>query len=156
MGAGSNTGSVARNAGNRAKVGLVSSLAIAAVLVVPATAFAGKGGGTPAPAWIALATVSGQSVAAAQPSLGSAVRFSTGYASTTKNPWVSVTCYQDGALVYAQGGAPSSDFVLGGSSSTWLTIGGAATCRAELGDLYWRGGHQYYTYMANTNFDAAG
>ena len=156
MGAGSNTGSVARNAGNRAKVGLVSSLAIAAILVVPATAFAAKGGGTPAPAWIALATVSGQSVAAAQASLGSAVRFSTSYASTTRNPWVSVTCYQAGLLVYGEGGAPNADFVLGGAASQWVTNGGAATCRAELGDLYWRGGHQYYTYLANVNFDAAG
>jgi len=156
MGAGSTTGSVARSNGNRAKVGLLSSLAIAAILVVPATALAAKGGGTPAPAWIALATVSGQSVAAAQPTLGSAVKFNTGYASTTKNPWVSVTCYQGGDLVYAAGGVPSSDFVLGGSSSTWLAVGGAATCRAELGDLYWRGGHQYYTYLANTSFDAAG
>ena len=154
MTSGSDTESVARH--NRARIGLLSSLAIAAILVIPATAFAAKGGGTPAPAWIALATVSGQSVAAAQPNLGSAVKFAAGYASSTKNPWVSVICYQGGALVYGDGGSPSADFVLGGASSQWVTNGGAATCRAELGDLYWKGGHQYYTYLANTSFDAGG
>jgi len=154
MTAGSDTESVARH--NRARIGLLSSLAVAAILIVPATAFAAKGGGTPAPAWIALSSVSGLSSAAAQPQLGVAVKFSSGYPSTTRNPWVSLSCYQDDALVFTQGGAPGSDFLLGGGSSTWLTSGGGATCRAELGDFYWRGGHQYYTYLAHTNFDAAG
>jgi hypothetical protein len=152
MGAGSNTGSVARNAGNRAKVGLVSSLAIAAILVVPATAFAAKSGGT-AP-FIRLATTDGAAVAAAQPRLGSSVRFATGYPTGTKNPWVSVTCYQGSAMVYGEGNSPSADFILGGASSQWVTNGGAASCHAELGDLYWRGGHQYYTFLARTDFDA--
>jgi hypothetical protein len=152
MGAGTNTGSVARNAGNRAKVGLVSSLAIAAILVVPATAFAAKSGGT-AP-YIRLATTDGAAFAASQPRLGSSVKFATGYPTGTKNPWVSVTCYQGGVMVYAEGGIPASNFVLGGASSDWAATGGAASCQAELGDLYWRGGHQYYTYLATTNFDA--
>jgi hypothetical protein len=154
MGSGSNTGSVPQLGSKRSTVGMLLALAIAAMLIVPVATFAGKGGGTSTPAWISLATDSG--ARAAQPSLGAAVRFSSGYASTTKNPWVSVTCTQDGALVYAQGGAPSGDFVLGGSSSTWISVGGAASCRAELGDLYWRGGKQYYTYLAHTTFDAAG
>jgi hypothetical protein len=156
MGAGSTTGSIVHNSTPRAKVGLLSTLAIVALIAAPATAFAAKGGGTSAPAWIALATVSGLPVAAAQPQLGSAVRFATGYASTTKNPWVSVTCYQGSTLVFGEGGKPSADFTLGGASSRWLETGGAASCRAELGDLYWRGGKQYYTYMAHTNFEAGG
>ena len=152
MGAGSNTGSVARHTSTR-KVGLLSTLAIVALIAVPATAFAGKGGGgTSTPAWIALSGASG--ALAAGPGLGSSVRFDTGYSSNPRNPWVSVMCYQDGVLVYGEGGTPSHAFVLGGASSDWQRAGGAAACRAELGDLYWRGGQQYYTYLAHTNFDA--
>lgn len=154
MRSGSDTESVARH--NRARIGLLWSLAVASILAVPATAFAARGGGTSTPAWIALASVSGQSVVAAQPSLGASVRFAAGYATSTKNPWVSVTCYQGGVLVYGEGGKPSADFVLGGATSDWAATGGPASCRAELGDLYWKGGHQYYTYLANTNFDAGG
>jgi hypothetical protein len=156
MGAGSKTGSVARTNGNRAKVGLLSSIAILAILAVPASVFAGKGGGTPAPAWISLASVKGVSAASTQPKLGSSVKFAAGYPSTTKNPWVSLTCYQGSTLVYGEGGSPTSDFVLGGGASTWLSTGGAAACTAELGDLYWKGGHEYYTHLADTSFTAGG
>lgn len=154
MGAGYRTGSVARKNGNRATVSLLASLAVVAMLAIPATALAAKGGGTPAPAWIALASVNGGSAASVKPSLGSDVKFSTSYPSTTKNPWVSVMCYQGSTLVYGEGGSPTADFVLGGASSVWLSLGGAASCRAELGDLYWKGSHQYYTYLATTWFDA--
>ena len=129
--------------------------AIALAVAIPATAFAGKGsGGSTAAPWIALATVSGQSVAAAQPRVGASVKFNSGYPTATKNPWVSLTCWQDGQLVYGEGGASSQDFVLGGATSDWAATGGAATCRAELGDLYFKGGRQYYTYLAHTNFEA--
>ena len=57
--------------------------------------------------------------------------------------------------MWGQGGSPSAEFYLGGASSDWQRSGGAATCRAELGDLYWRGGRQYYDYLAHTNFEAA-
>ena len=140
----------------RARRATLLASAFVLALVVPASALAAKGGGTTGPAWIALATVSGQSVAAAQPNLGNAVRFASGYATSTRNPWVSVTCYQNGVLVYGEGGKPSADFVLGGATSDWAATGGPASCRAELGDLYWKGGHQYYTYLAHTNFDAGG
>ena len=153
MGAGSKTGSVARTNGNRAKVGLLSSIAIVAILAVPASVFAGKGG-TPAPAWISLASVNGTSAASTRPMLGNAVAFASSYPSTTKNPWVSLICKEGADIVYAEGGSPSNTFHLGGSSSTWLTVGGTATCSAELGDLYWRGGHEYYTYLATTSFSA--
>ena len=134
---------------------LLVSAAVVLALAIPVSAFAAKGGGTTStPAWIALASSDGATLAAAQPRLGSAVKFSTGYATNTKNPWVSVMCYQDGSLVYGEGGKPSSDFVLGGATSDWAATGGAASCRAELGDLYWKGGQQYYTYLAHTNFEA--
>src|SRR3954454_23753538 len=102
MGAGSTTGSVARHAGSRANIGLLSSLAIVALLALPATALAGKAPGGSTSAWIALASVSGGNAAAAQPTLGSAVKFATGFPSTTKNPWVSVMCYQGTTLVYGE------------------------------------------------------
>ena len=149
MGAGSKTGSVARTNGNRAKVGLLSSIAILAILAVPATVFAR---GTTVTPWISLASVNG--AAPTQPKLGSDVRFNAGYATSTKNPWVSVSCYQGTTLVYGEGNSPTADFTLGGYASVWLTVGGTATCTAELGDLYWKGGHEYYTYLAHTDFTA--
>jgi hypothetical protein len=129
---------------------------LALAIAIPATAFAAKGGGSSTTPWIALASVSGRSVAAAQPTVGASVRFASGYSTSTRNPWVSLTCYQNGALVYGEGGAPSSDFVLGGATSDWAATGGAASCRAELGDLYWKGGKQFYAYLAHTTFEAGG
>jgi hypothetical protein len=151
--AGYSTGRLERQPRRVRRAALVTA-SLALAIAIPATAFAGKGGGSTTPAWISLATVSGQAVAAAQPRVGSSVKFSTGYPTGTKNAWVSVTCYQDGSLVYGEGGVPSHDFVLGGASSDWAASGGAATCRAELGDLFFRGGRQYYNYLAHTNFEA--
>jgi hypothetical protein len=147
--------SVGRSATGRIRGALISAALLAAVVAVPATALASKGhGGTSGGTtpWIALATVNG--AAPVYPTLGSAVGFASGYPSTTKNPWVSVICYQGSTLVYGEGGSPTDQFVLGGASSTWLSVGGTANCTAELGDLYWRGGHEYYTYLATTSFSA--
>ena len=136
---------------------IIAVVGVMALLAIPASTLAAKGGGsTTVTPWIALATAGGGALAAAEPRLGSSVKFASGYSTNTKNPWVSLTCYQDGNVVYGQGGKPSADFSLGGASSVWLEVGGAATCRAELGDLYWKGGRQYYTYLAHTNFDAGG
>ena len=135
------------------------AIVLVAAFAVPVTSSAGRGGGsgTPAEPWIALATVDGEvATSSSQPRLGSQVSFAAGYPTRTKNPWVSLVCYQDGVLVYGQGGSPASEFYLGAASSVWVTNGGAATCKAELGDLYWRGGQQYYTYMAETWFEAEG
>jgi hypothetical protein len=148
--------SVGHSAKGRIRGALISAAIIAAVVAVPATALAAKGhGGTsggPTP-WIALASVNG-AAATVHPVLGSSVGFASGYPSTTKNPWVSVMCYSGSTLVYGEGGGPSHQFVLGGASSVWLGAGGAATCTAELGDLYWVGHREYYTYLATTSFSA--
>jgi len=96
----------------------------------------------------------GAAVPASWPTLGSAVAFGATYPKATKNPWVSLDCYQGDALVYVAGGSADATFALGGSSSLWLDSPGPAFCTAELGDLYWRGGHQYYTYLADTSFSA--
>jgi hypothetical protein len=144
--------SVGHSARGRIRGALISAAIVAAIVAVPATALAAKptaGGATP---WIALATVNGASPV--HPTLGSAVGFAAGYPSTTKNPWVSVMCYEGSTLVYGEGGGPTHQFVLGGASSVWLGVGGSANCSAELGDLYWRGGHEYYTYLATTSFSA--
>jgi hypothetical protein len=135
---------------------LIATAAFAFAVAIPATAFAGKGsGGTTSGSWISLASVDGAKSSSVQPTLGASVKFATGYPTGTKNPWVSVTCWQNGSMVYGEGNAPSADFILGGASSVWTSVGGSATCNAELGDLYWRGGKQYYTFLATTSFEAA-
>lgn len=148
-----------RKARERMRLGRAAVIAagLALAIALPATTMAGKGGGgRSTTSWIVLAAASGSGFAAAEPRLGDSVRFDTGYPTATKNPWISLTCYQEGALVYGEGGKPDNDFVLGGASSRWVEAGGAASCRAELGDLFWRGGKQYYTYLAHTTFEAGG
>lgn len=147
--------SVGKSATGRIRGALISAAIIAALIAVPATTLAAKGGGAtggPTP-WIALASVNG-AAATVHPVLGSSVGFASGYPSTTKNPWVSVMCYQGSSLVYGEGGGPTHQFVLGGASSNWLSAGGAANCTAELGDLYWVGHREYYKYLATTSFSA--
>jgi hypothetical protein len=132
---------------------ILSTAVVAALVLAPASTLARGGSGTPAPAWISLASVNG-SAASTRPMLGSTVAFATGYPSTTKNPWISLTCTENGTTVYVEGNSASGSFMLGGYSSVWLSVGGTATCTAELGDLYWKGGHEYYTYLATTSFSA--
>lgn len=88
-------------------------------------------------------------------SFGDAITFTTVVPKGTHNAWISVTCYQAGVLVYGEGGTADHTFVLGGASSQWVGNGGGpADCTADLGDLYWRGGHEYYTFLATTSFAA--
>jgi hypothetical protein len=153
MQAGSTAATTRRLNGGRIRGALISTAIVVAMVAAPASALAGKpgsGGSTP---WIALASVNG-GAATVHPTLGSWVGFAAGYPSTTKNPWVSLTCYEGSTLVYGEGGGPGHVFQLGGAGSVWLNVGGSATCTAELGDLYWRGGHEYYTYLATTYFGA--
>lgn len=153
MQAGSTAATTRRLSGGWIRGALISTTIAAALLAVPASTLArggGSSGGTTP--WIALASVNG--AAAVYPTLGSMVGFSTGYPSTTKNPWVSLMCYEGSTLVYGEGGGPTHQFQLGGASSEWLAVGGTATCTAQLGDLYWKGGHEYYTYLATTSFGA--
>lgn len=72
-----------------------------------------------------------------------------------QGPRVQVICYQDGALVYGEAGPASQAFLLGGASSAWLVAGGAAHCVADLYVWTYRGG-QTFTWLASTEFDAAG
>jgi hypothetical protein len=79
--------------------------ALVVMLAIPAAAFAGKNSGGSTAPYIRLGTVDGASLAAAaEPRLGANVWFATGYPTGTKNPWVSVDCYQGRTLVWSTGG----------------------------------------------------
>lgn len=98
------------------------------------------------------------------PALGSTVTFSMIYPKNTKNPWVSLSCYLDQAktnIVYGEGATAKQanyGMVLGGGSSLWLNNYPTSSvyCTAELGDLYWQGGKEYYNRLASTDFTALG
>jgi hypothetical protein len=141
-------------------VALISGILATAALINPGAGATGVGNAAAAnpnhstPSSIWLMSPAGASVAGSWPTLGSSVAFGSTYPKSTKNPWVSLTCYQNGTFAYAEGGVADHMFVLGGGSSPWLSVGGSADCTAELGDLYWRGGHEYYTYLASTTFTA--
>lgn len=142
-----------RRRGGRVAGALISAAILFALVALPAGTFARGGASGSSGAFIALSTIGG-SAATTKPMLGNSVGFATGYPSGTKNPWISLTCTENGATVYGEGGGPTHQFVLGGASSNWWTVGGTASCTAELGDLYWKGGHEYYTYLATTSFTA--
>src|SRR5256885_4736863 len=94
--------------------------------------------------------------ASPQPAYQSAVAFRTTGTGKLRNPRVWVACYQSGALVYGEGGGPSTLFKLGGDISTWVLNGrGPATCSADLyliihpkrtGEWNGKGGHGCNVY----------
>src|SRR5256714_1203648 len=104
--------------------------------------------------------------ASPQPAYQSAVAFRTTGTGKLRNPRVWVACYQSGALVYGEGGGPSTLFKLGGDSSQWVANGGgAATCTADLyyilnanGTAEWngKGAQGGDVYLAHTSFATAG
>src|SRR3954468_3755100 len=53
------------------------------------------------------------------PALGSSVTFSTVIPTNVKTPRVEVVCYQNGTVVYGEGGSPTDSFLLGGGGSLW-------------------------------------
>jgi len=101
-----------------------------------------------------------------QPSYQGSVAFQTTGTGKLKNPRVWVACYQNGSLVYGEGGSPSGVFKLGGDMSTWvMNGGGAATCTADLyyilgangtGEWNGKGAQGGNVYLAHTGFAAAG
>ena len=68
--------------------------------------------------------------------LGDTVTYSTSIEPLKGGEWpmVYTVCasVDDGAIVFGQLDHPGAAFVLGGGSSPWLTIGGDASCHAEL------------------------
>jgi hypothetical protein len=100
--------------------------------------------------------MNGALVTQSGPSLGSSVTFTTVIPTNVKIPRVEVLCYQNGALVYGEGGSPTDAFLLGGGGSLWLSGGGAASCVANLYYFTWNANTPGTTYLATTSFDAAG
>jgi hypothetical protein len=144
---------------------------IAAALALTATpAFADKGGNRSAtPSSIAIATVDGTAVNAAQspaPRLGDILTFGTSVETLAgwEYPMVAVSCYQDvngdGAIstnllgpdiVYSWLDHPSAAFTLGAYVSIWtLRGGGDAVCRADLDAYGWKGGKESTRVLAST------
>jgi len=109
---------------------------------------------------------SGAGSAAAEPMYQGSVAFHTTGTGKLKNPRIWVACYQNGALVYGEGGGPSTTFKLGGDMSQWvLNGGGAATCTADLyyilnangtGEWNGKGGQGGNVYLARTSYAATG
>lgn len=102
---------------------------------------------------------------ASQPRYQGSVAFHTTGAGTLKNPRVWVACYQNGTLVYGEGGSPGDTFKLGGDMSQWvLNGGGGADCTADLyyilnakgtGEWNGHGAQGGKVYLARTSFAAA-
>ena len=137
---------------------MIRRLALAGILVAALTVAAAPalGKGSPhADSSITLNTGS-TSFASSAPHLGGYVSFTVVSPGNVKTPRVEVLCYQNGALVYGEGGSPSDSFLLGGGGSLWLTAGGSANCVANLYYFTWNAGTPGTTYLATTSFDAAG
>ncbi len=82
-----------------------------------------------------------------EPHLGDYVNFST-----SGGRRIALACYQGGLnLVYSADQAVGTSFLLGGTSSKWLTSGGDALCYAWLYDRSLSKG-----FIASTSFTALG
>jgi hypothetical protein len=130
---------------------------LVAALCVPAAPALGRG----APHADSSITLNqaGTSVAQSAPHLGGTVSFTAVYPGNVKTPRVEVLCYQNGALVYGEAGAPTDTFLLGGNpdgGSIWRTTLGPASCVANLYYFTWKAGEPAAVYLATTSFDAAG
>ena len=138
-------------AGTVAVAMLLSSGAAVGMLYQSGGADAVLKGGNPK-----TATVSSVTLDQSDPHLGTTVTFTVSVPSSVKAPRVSVTCSQGTSLVYGEAGAFDHAFLLGGASSVWLQVGGAAECAVDL--FYWDyvGQHQVYVWLASTAFSAGG
>jgi hypothetical protein len=138
-------------AGLRKEEEMARRLLVAAFMVTimasPALAKGGPSGGSPKGGGSSIA------VNQANPYLGGSVTFTTAYPSGTKNPVVSLECYQNGVAVFGQVGWPAGSYLLGGIESDWMTNGGSAYCDADL-QTYDKNGAA--SVLATTGFTAAG
>jgi len=129
----------------------------AAIVGTSSVAMAARGGGgTTAPAVSSIALAQSSTArAAVEPTFGTYVSFATTYPTNVKNPRIEVLCYQNGALVYGEGGGVTDQFLLGGSMSLWLQAGGgAADCVANLFYFGSKAGQQTYEWLASTSFSS--
>lgn len=98
------------------------------------------------------------SLASESPSLGDTVFFDTEYPkSMEKNIRISISCFQNGEIVWGDLNGPDSPYLLGGDWSPWKVNGGYADCEAGLYELIWRKNQpQQWTLLASTSFVVAG
>ena len=111
---------------------------------------------TPTPSTINLAPPTAVAATAGWPHLGDWVNFQVTFPKSVNKYGVriQVICYQNGNLVYGEAGPYTQSFLLGGGSSEWLRMGGAADCTADL--YYWSyNGGQKFNWLASTEFAAA-
>ena len=150
----------------------VLALLLGVALGVGAPALAAKPGGTTSS--IAIATVDGAQVSAAQPvpALGDTLTFATKLGSLAgwEYPMVAVSCYQDvngdgvvdtnllgPDVVYTWLDKPAAQFLLGAYASIWTQRGGGpAECRADLDAYGWKGGKESTRVLASVSFHANG
>jgi hypothetical protein len=146
---------------------LVVAVAIVAALTVAGIAIAGSlpGSGTGS---ISLGGADGSTIGTAgiAPHYEGTVWFNYSGTDKLKNPRAYVYCYQNGQLVYGEGGHAWDTFTLGGGYSQWVANGGGpAQCYADLfyykvagTNREWNGnGQQEYVWLATTpEWDAAG
>ena len=127
--------------------------ALVAVAAIPALAGAALAASKNTPT-----TPSSITLNQAQPALGMTITFSVVYPTNIKDPRIEVMCYQNGTMVWASSAPVGSGFLLGGSSSPWISNGGGpASCVANLYYYVWNGNNsQYYHLLATTSFSAAG
>ena len=137
---------------------MTRSRSLIAILATAAVAGASVGAASIAPAAKKPGPTSGStsSIALNQSAaaLGSPVSFTVAYPRSVKNPRITVRCWQNGEMTYAEGGAVTYAFMLGGGWSVWKANGGAADCTAELADYIGYGAE--IVPLATTSFHAAG
>jgi len=142
---------------------MIAGVAILASALLVGSALAAKGGnGRPQTGESSIilnepaATESATAVSSG-PRLGSTASFTTVAAGLAgwEYPMAAVWCYQGDVLVYMELAFPDSTFLLGGSSSDWVTNGGAADCEAYLYAYGSKGGEQSIRTLAGTSFYAA-
>ncbi len=124
---------------------VVAAVAVMSVAVVGASpalaARGGKNGGSTTP------TTASRRLNQSDPHLGDSVTFTTSGGSR-----IAVACYQGGLnMVYSADQATGTAFLLGGTSSEWVSNGGEALCYAWLYSKSLSNG-----FLASTSFTASG
>ena len=87
--------------------------------------------------------------------LGDWVTFTYSVPDGVRSPRIQVMCYQNGALVYGEAGTAGQSFLLGGGSSQWLVVGGAAECVATVYEWDFKPVQTFVPY-ASVPFSAGG
>jgi hypothetical protein len=129
-----------------------ATVAIFALLVTPAFAKPGNGGGKGKPGGQVAAVESSITLNESNPSFGDVVTFTVSYPPMRDPALVRIWCWQGGVGVYHVAGVATDPFPLGGAQWT----DGAAVCTADLYYYEWQGMTQTGPfYLANTTFDVA-